>query len=78
MQIYETQSNRLLRVDEAAKQLAISASYLNKLRCFGGGPVYVRLGSAIRYLPSDLEAWIKENKRSNTASTSPVHAGGVS
>lgn len=69
---------QLLTVDEAAQRLSISASYLNKLRCFGGGPIFVRLGKAVRYLPSDLDAWIKENKRTNTASTFPVHTGGVS
>ena len=78
MQIDQTNPKTLLTVDEAAQRLSISASYLNKLRCFGGGPVFVRLGKAVRYLPSDLDTWVKENKRTNTASTSPVHAGGAS
>lgn len=74
-----TQLETLLTVDEAAIHLSLSASYLNKLRCFGGGPNFVRLGvKAVRYLPSDLNAWIEENKRSNTASASPAYAGGAS
>ena len=73
----QTQSNTLLTVDEAAQRLSISASYLNKLRCFGGGPIFVRLGKAVRYLPSDLDAWITENKRTNTSSASPAYAEGM-
>lgn len=69
---------QLLTVQEAANRLSISASYLNKLRCFGGGPIFIRLGKAVRYLPSDLDAWVEENKRANTASTSPICVGGAS
>lgn len=72
------QSTTLLTVDEAARRLSLSASYLNKLRCFGGGPVFIRLGKAVRYRPSDLEAWIDKNKRANTASALAVPKGGVS
>ena len=78
MPICENQSKTLLTVDEAARRLRLSASYLNKLRCFGGGPVFIRLGKAVRYLPSDLDAWIDNNKRANTASAHSICAGGAS
>jgi excisionase family DNA binding protein len=78
MPICENQSKTLLTVDEAARRLSLSASYLNKLRCFGGGPVFIRLGKAVRYRPSDLDAWIDNNKRANTASAHVICAGGAS
>jgi predicted DNA-binding transcriptional regulator AlpA len=54
---------------EAARLLALSASHLEKLRFYRDtkGPPYVRLGRAIRYRVSDLEAWatarVQESKQ---------------
>lgn len=54
---------------EAARLLALSASHLEKLRFYRDpkGPPYVRLGRAIRYRISDLEAWatarVQESKQ---------------
>ena len=53
---------------QAAAYLQCSASFLEKRRCFGGGPVYVRIGRAIRYRISDLDAWVAKQAHSNTAS----------
>ena len=47
----------LLTVSEAARWAKVSESFLNKARLDGSGPRFLRLGRAIRYTPSDLEAW---------------------
>lgn len=49
----------LVDTAEAARLLALSTSHLEKLRFYRdpNGPPYVRLGRAIRYRLSDLEAW---------------------
>ncbi|MFG1290640.1 helix-turn-helix transcriptional regulator [Xanthobacter versatilis] len=68
MQINE--NDRLLTVKDAAQVLCTSASHLNKLRCYGGGPEFIRVGAGkggIRYQMSDLKAWIQSKKRRNTS-----------
>ena len=47
-----------LPVREAAKYLGLSISTLNKLRCTGGGPAFLKLGRAVRYTPDDLQDWL--------------------
>ena len=48
---------RGLTVAEAAEFLGLSVSYLNKLRTFGGGPVYAKIGSRVRYTRKGLRAF---------------------
>lgn len=49
----------LLDVREAAAYVGLSKSTLDKMRCFGTGPRYIKLTSAaVRYDPADLKAWI--------------------
>ena len=54
-------------VDDAARLLGVSKSWLNRLRVVGGGPLFVKLGRRVVYDPADLQAWAAQNKRSNTA-----------
>jgi hypothetical protein len=58
---------RMLRVGEAAKFLALSVSFLNKLRCSGGGPAFRKIGRAVLYDPADLETWLSERRRISTS-----------
>lgn len=51
----------------AAAYLKCSKSFLEKLRCFGGGPVFIRLGRAVRYRTSDLDDWVARQRHKNTA-----------
>jgi predicted DNA-binding transcriptional regulator AlpA len=46
-----------LRVAEAAEYVGLSPSTLNKLRCVGGGPPFLKFGRSVRYLPEDCRAW---------------------
>ncbi len=58
----------LLNTDEAAAYLRCSQSYLNKLRCSGGGPDFVRLGlRKIVYRRADLDFWIRSRRYESTS-----------
>lgn len=57
----------LLTEDEAADFLNISTRTLQAWRVRGGGPVFNRLGRAVRYRVDALEAWLKANARANTS-----------
>jgi predicted DNA-binding transcriptional regulator AlpA len=52
-------SKRVLRQREAAHYLSCSESTLEKLRVFGGGPVFVKIGArTVGYIVEDLERWL--------------------
>lgn len=55
-----------IRVRQAAEYLGISKSMLDKLRCYGGGPGYAKLGATIIYSTDDLDAWLAERRRTST------------
>lgn len=60
-------SNQFVNVQAASKYLGISVSTLNKLRVYGGGPVYIKLGRRVVYDPADLDAWRSANRRQSTS-----------
>lgn len=47
-----------LDTHEAAARTGLSSSYLRKLRLTGTGPRFMKLGRAVRYRESDLNAWL--------------------
>jgi hypothetical protein len=47
----------------AASRLGLKVSTLRAWRGQGRGPAYVRLGRAVRYLPSDLQEFLRANRR---------------
>jgi len=51
----------------AAVHLGIGVGTLNKLRTYGGGPRYAKLGHTVVYDPTDLDAWATERKVSITS-----------
>jgi hypothetical protein len=51
---------------EAAKYCGSSESTFKKLRLFGGGPVWIRIGRHVVYDPADLDAWLAANRRTHT------------
>lgn len=56
-----------LNVEQAANLTGLSASTLNKLRVFGGGPPFLKLGRRVVYDPGDLDAWLAERRRRSTS-----------
>lgn len=52
---------------QAAEYLNSSASTLAKRRLYGGGPKFSRIGRAIRYAKSDLDAFMAANTVASTS-----------
>jgi predicted DNA-binding transcriptional regulator AlpA len=60
--------DRLLDVREAAHCLGLSKSTLDKMRCSGRGPRFIRASDrAIRYDRKDLQAFADERRRRSTS-----------
>lgn len=53
----------LLTTKEAATAIGKSASWLNKSRMTGIGPVYLKVGGGVRYRQDDLEAFLAGKRR---------------
>lgn len=58
---------RRLNVAQAAVYTGISASTLNKLRVFGGGAVYSKIGRRVVYEIHALDAWLSTKRRTSTS-----------
>jgi hypothetical protein len=60
--------NSPLPEDDAAEFIGMSVGYLRQSRMRGAtkctdAPPYIRIGKAIRYLPSDLIAWLESRRQ---------------
>jgi excisionase family DNA binding protein len=66
-------NNEFLRPPEAAAYLQSSVSTLAKLRLYGGGPTFCRIGRAIRYRKTDLDEFMS---RTRVSSISKSQFGG--
>ncbi len=59
---------RLLTPRQTADQIGLALQTLAKLRMFGGGPPFVKLGRRVLYPEGELHAWIEARPRfENTA-----------
>jgi predicted DNA-binding transcriptional regulator AlpA len=59
---------RILKTPDAAKRIGLSESSLEKLRCRGDGPAFVKIGSrAVGYLVEDLDQWLTSRRRTSTS-----------
>jgi len=52
---------------QTAKRLGLSVSTLAKMRLYGTGPVYSKLGRRVVYRLEDLERWIEQNRYQSTS-----------
>jgi excisionase family DNA binding protein len=48
-----------VRVKEAAQYLGLSKSFLDKARIYGGGPAFMKFGTAVVYSTDALDAWMQ-------------------
>jgi predicted DNA-binding transcriptional regulator AlpA len=65
---------KVLNVKSAADYVALSKSQLDKMRCDGSGPRFVRLGRrCVRYRVEALDAWLSSREVGNT--TEPLPGG---
>jgi len=70
----ENQVPQRLTTPQAAAYSGLSASLLNKLRCRGDGPPYLKLCDRVLYDRTDLDAWINAHRRHSTSEYHPVGA----
>lgn len=59
-------SDELLDTRDVAKLFGMSEVTLRKWRIKGDGPRFVRLGRAVRYLRSSVDAWMSAREFANT------------
>ena len=58
---------KLLTNDETAKLIGLKSNTLEVWRWQGKGPVYRKVGRLVRYVESDVLAWLDDQTRQNTS-----------
>lgn len=61
---------RKLATPAAAAHCGVSKSYLDKLRCLGGGPIFHKIGRRVVYTIGDLDTWLDGCRRGSTSDNS--------
>ena len=59
---------------EAARLLGLSVKTLRRWRWAGKGPNFVKIESAVRYEPAELQALIDAGRRTSTSDNGPEAA----
>jgi hypothetical protein len=62
-------ASRYLGTKDAAAYVRFSPRTLEKMRCVGGGPRYLKRGKKVLYAVEDLDAWLRVDARSSTSET---------
>ena len=62
---------QLLTESEAAGLLRLKPKTLARWRWAGTGPIYRKIGGAIRYAVTDLERYLEEATRQSTSQSGP-------
>lgn len=60
------QATTVMNVQQAAEYLGLAVSTLNKWRCHGGGPVFIKMGRAVRYRRQDLDQFVMDGRTKMT------------
>jgi hypothetical protein len=63
---------KLLRPKKVEETYDISVGHQAKMRCFGGGPEYIKLGSKIYYEEAAIERWLSTKRRTSTSDPGPA------
>jgi predicted DNA-binding transcriptional regulator AlpA len=64
----------VLNVIKAADYTGLSKSSLDKLRVYGGGPLYIKVGARVVYDRVDLDTWLTGKKVANTSQSANIAA----
>lgn len=51
-----------MNTKQVAARLGVSRSYLEKLRVYGGGPTYIKIGRSVIYAIAEVDAWMKSHQ----------------
>lgn len=63
-----------LYTEQAATFLGLAESSLEKMRCYGGGPKFIKMGKRVTYRLQDLEAYQSERVMASTSEYQPTKA----
>lgn len=61
----------ILNTREAAAYTRLGKPTLERFRLTGEGPRFAKLGSAVRYRRSDLDAWLESRLVTSTSASRP-------
>jgi excisionase family DNA binding protein len=50
--------SNLMTEDEVSNRLNVSVASLRRWRLQNRGPLFIKVGSLVRYKPEDLESWL--------------------
>lgn len=56
-----------LNARDAARYLGLAQATLAKMRCWGGSPIFMRLGRKIVYCRADLDTWLTARRATSTS-----------
>ncbi|MBF0184684.1 MAG: helix-turn-helix domain-containing protein [Magnetococcales bacterium] len=59
------------RQAQAAEYVQLAEATLEKMRVYGNGPRYAKLGRSVIYRKSDLDQWIADRVIASTSQTPP-------
>lgn len=65
---YSADKKLLLTERDAAHLFGMSAAWFQLQRRLGTGPVYLKIGRAVRYAPADLDSFFSSKRIDPTAS----------
>ena len=57
----------ILNTREAAAYVRLGKPTMERFRISGGGPVFVKLGGAVRYRKADLDSWVETRRVRSTS-----------
>lgn len=57
----------MFNTDQASYYLGLARATLEAWRTRGGGPVFIKLGKAVRYRQTDLDEFLEKNARRSTS-----------
>lgn len=57
----------------AAQRFAMSRAWFQRMRWCGGGPPFIKVGSAVRYHVEELEKYFLTKKRRNTSDITAIN-----
>jgi len=63
------ESGEFCTPQQAGERLELSVATLAKMRCYGNGPPYFKVGKFVRYDSNDLDAWMRFRRRRYTSTS---------
>ncbi|MBF0371589.1 MAG: helix-turn-helix domain-containing protein [Magnetococcales bacterium] len=66
-QMHHSEYPKRLRTPKAAEYCGCAKSTLEKLRVYGGGPAFIKLGKTVVYDTLDLNRWLASHKIASTS-----------